>query len=102
VLLAERRKRFRRVVADGRESQPFVLKLFDPALQLDELRFAVRSPIGGPEEHQHGAPWSHDGLARPRFAVLIVEAEIGDELTDLRAEFGHVDRCVHGAALLRG
>jgi len=61
-------------------------------LQLDELRFAVRSPVSRAEEDEHRAFRSQNRLACPALAVLIAEAEIGDRLADLRTELADVDR----------
>ncbi len=91
-LLAERRENFGRVVADGRQPEALVLQLLQPALQLNELRFAVRSPVGGTVEHEHGPAGAHDRFARPDPACLIGEAEVGNLLADLRTE----RRDVHG------
>ncbi len=60
-------------------------------MQFDQLRFAVGSPVGGTDKHQHGALRSHDGIQVPRFSVLIAQAEAGYVLTHLRSELGYVD-----------
>ena len=39
---------------DGDERQPLLRDVVVAALQLHELRLAVRSPVGRAEEHQHG------------------------------------------------
>ena len=44
-----------RVVADGRNAQAGLANLGKASLQLHELTFAIRSPIGLAEEHQHSA-----------------------------------------------
>src|SRR5260370_26185986 len=43
------------IVADRGNSQALLTKPFGILLQLHELRFAVRSPIRGPEEDHHGS-----------------------------------------------
>lgn len=51
-------QRRRRIVTDRNESEPLLADLIVAALQLDELRLAVGSPIGGAEEHEHRALWA--------------------------------------------
>jgi hypothetical protein len=46
-------ERRRRIVADRNQPETLLPDLIVAALQLDELRLAVRSPIGGAEEHEH-------------------------------------------------
>jgi hypothetical protein len=43
----------RAVVANRRQLDPLLLESFFGVLQLDELRFAIRSPIGGAEEEEN-------------------------------------------------
>ena len=43
------------VVADGRDTQPELAEFSLILLQLDQLGFAIRSPVRGPEEHHDGA-----------------------------------------------
>ena len=52
----------RAVVADGSQLDPLLLKPFFRFLQLDELRFAERSPISGPEEEKNCPVHSPQGL----------------------------------------
>ena len=84
-----------RVVADSRDVDPLAAKLLKASLQLDELRAAERSPIGGAEEHQHRSARTNHRLQRLGAAVLIPETEIGNPLTDLRSELGDVDLLAH-------
>lgn len=46
---------FRGVVTDGDQPETLLLDISETALQFHELRFAVRSPVCGAKEHQHGA-----------------------------------------------
>jgi len=55
-------------------------------LQLNELRFAVRSPVGGPREDEHQAIRAHQRIPGPHLSILILQPEIGDPLADLRTE----------------
>jgi hypothetical protein len=47
----------RSVVANCSEFDPLVFKSLLGVLQLHELRFAERSPIGRPEKEQHRSVW---------------------------------------------
>ena len=76
---------FRRIVADGRQTQPLLPKFIHAAFELHELRFAVWSPIGRPEEDKHRPVRTHDRLKCPGFSVLILETKIGHVLPNLRS-----------------
>jgi hypothetical protein len=80
-----------RVVADSRDTDSLLTELFETTLQLDELRAAERSPVGGAEEHQHCAAGTHDGLQVPHAAGLVSEIEVWDALSHLRSELGDLD-----------
>jgi len=56
------------------------------ALQLDELRLAVRSPVRRTDEDKHRPLRPHDGLKISGPAVLILEVEIGYPFAYLRSE----------------
>jgi hypothetical protein len=60
-------------------------------LQLDELRAAKRSPIGGADEDQHRPAVSHDRSQRLRFTGLVVQLKVGDLVSNLRSEPGDID-----------
>ena len=60
------------------------------ALQLHELRAAVRSPIGRTEEHEHRALRPGHRFQRAEAAVLIGQAEVDGPLPHLRPERGDV------------
>jgi hypothetical protein len=79
-----------RVIGDRRQSETVLAEFLDPALQLDELRAAERSPIRRSEEHQHGAARPHDRFQIAGAAGVIRQAEIRDALPDLRPEPGDV------------
>ena len=87
----ELRERRHRVVADGGDAESFGAQLVQPALQIDELRLAVRAPVRRAVEQQQRALRSHDGRARPGLAVLVREAEVRNHLADLRTELRHID-----------
>jgi hypothetical protein len=80
-----------RVVRDRRQSDAVLAEFVDPTLQLDELRAAVRSPIRGAEEYQHGAARPHDRFEGADAAGLIRKAEVRNALAHLRPEPGDVD-----------
>jgi hypothetical protein len=94
--LAEVRQDRGRVVADGGQPDAVLTQFFDAALQLDELRAAVRSPVRGAEEHQHRAARSHDRLQVVRATVLIVQVEVRHALTHLRPQSGDVNLLARG------
>jgi hypothetical protein len=48
-------ERRRRIVADRNEPETLLPDLIVAALQLDELRLAIGSPVGRAEEHEHRA-----------------------------------------------
>jgi hypothetical protein len=75
------------------------VNLGETALQLDELRFAVRSPVGRAEEDDHRAFRTQERLQRVGLTVLIAKAEIGQVGTDLRADAFNVDFRVETARL---
>src|SRR5260370_25015254 len=91
MLAAETGEKFRRIVADRREAQALIPKFLDPVLQLDELRLAIRSPVGRTDEDDHGTLWPHDGLECPFASGLILQIEIGYAMTDLRTKLLHVN-----------
>ncbi len=55
MFLGEFGQLLRGVVADGCQFQALLLKFIDPALQLDQLRPAVGSPIRRSHEDEHGS-----------------------------------------------
>jgi hypothetical protein len=64
-----------RVIADCRQPEAGFANFLRTALQLHELRFAIESPIGGPEEDEYCALRSHHGLKRLQPAGLILQRE---------------------------
>lgn len=78
------------IITNGRDSDTFSAELIYPALQLDQLRLAIRSPVGGAVEHQHCALRTHYGIPCPGLAILVFQIEIWHSLTDLRAELRQV------------
>jgi hypothetical protein len=65
--------------------------LIKAALQLDELRLAIRSPVGRAEEHKDNALRSHQGLERADLPALVRETEPWNPAPDLRAQFLNID-----------
>jgi len=60
-----------RIVTDRDYSEALGAEIREILFQLDQLGFAVRSPIGRTEEDQHGALWTGDRWQRLLPAVLI-------------------------------
>ena len=65
------------VIADGSQLEALLFKFCDGGLQLDQLPFAVRSPIGGTENQQNRSLWAFQGGERLLFAKLIACGKIG-------------------------
>ena len=91
-----------RVTADGGQAQSPLREGILLSLQLHELRPAIRSPVCGPEEDEHEAPGSHEGLQGVLQARLIGKGEAGGGIADLGPEGGDVDVRVAGHGLLSG
>ena len=83
--VAERREDLLCVVADGRDSDSLAASLLNPAMQLHELRSAVRSPIRRPVEDQHGPVRPHDRFQGLGPSGLILKTEVRTLLPHLRA-----------------
>ena len=81
----------RRVVADRYQFQSLLANLINAPLQLDQLRPAVGSPIRRSYEDEHGSLRSYDRLQCPGLAMLILQAEVGHSLADLRPQCGDID-----------
>jgi hypothetical protein len=92
--MAEFGEDLRWVITDGRNSEAFRAKFIYSSLQLDQLRFAIGSPVSGTVENQHHAVRTHDGIKGPGLAVLVLQIEIRHSLADLRAKLRHV----HGSS----
>jgi hypothetical protein len=80
--LCEVGENFGRVVGDDDNSQALLTELVGILLQLDELRFAIRSPICGAVEVNRGALGSPDGVEIPHLARLVRGPESGNLLSD--------------------
>ena len=70
------------VVTDGRQSQRLLADFGKTLFQLDQLGFAIRSPIGRAEEDQNRPLGSHDGLKRLASTVLVGCLEVGNPGAD--------------------
>ncbi len=75
------------VVADGDDLAAGCLDGFKALLQLDQLRFAVGSPIGRAMEDEGDGAQLEEGGERAFLSVLIAEGEVGRGLAD--GEAGH-------------
>ena len=108
--ISEELQRGRGIVADGRQPQAAFREIASTLLQLDQLAFAERSPVGGPVEDKHRPLRSAYGFERPRLAVLVGQAEIRDfcarsETLPKRGETKNKERvdeiparCYHGSS----
>ena len=82
------------VVTNSRDFDAFRSKFIYSALQLDQLRFAVWSPIGGSVEDEHRAFRTHDGINGPGLPVLVLQIKFRHSLANLWAKL----RQVHGSS----
>jgi hypothetical protein len=77
---------FRAIVTDRRQLDPSALESLFCLLELDELRFAERSPVGGAEEKKNSPIRSPQGLVRLWAIKLIAQCEGGHLLSDWQAD----------------
>ena len=75
------------VVADGRYTKTVLPDRVQMLFQLDELDLAERSPIRGPEEHEHGPFRTHDRFESLVPALLVGRRKSGYRLTQIRSGF---------------
>ena len=73
---------FFRVIADGRQLDALLFESRDGALQLDQLPFAERSPVGGTEKEKNGAVPSFQGIESLYATKLVTKRKGGSSLTD--------------------
>ena len=79
------------IVADRDQAKALSGDIRVTALQLHELRFAVRSPIGGPKEHEHRAFRAVGRCQRVRLSQLVDAGECGHLRAHLGAQSCSVD-----------
>ena len=60
--------------------------------QLDELGFAIGSPVGGAEEYNHRAFGPEQAGESAGLAILILELEAGQLAAERGAEIARVER----------
>jgi hypothetical protein len=60
-----------RVVTDSRQFDALLLESLSGTLQLDQLPFTERSPVGGTEEEKYGATSSFQCVQALRSAELV-------------------------------
>ncbi len=89
--LRERLERAGRIVADGDKPEALRDDFTMTALQLDQLRLAVRSPISGTKEHQHQTIGTARGVEGLALAELIDAVEGGNGGADLRPDRRRID-----------
>ena len=85
------------LIADRRHTEPLFPDCGEILLQLHELDFTERSPIGGAEEDPHGAFRPHNRLQGRRAPVLTCRGkrrnllnDLGTGLDVLRVERSHL------------
>ena len=86
--VGERLQYFHAVVADGRQFDSLLFKSCFGVLQLDQLPFAVRSPVGGTKEKQNGAVRSFQRGQALFLAKLVASRERRGLLTDAQPNIG--------------
>jgi hypothetical protein len=91
VPVGKRGEDFTAVVADRDEPESFLADERQVALQLDQLRAAIRSPIGRSEEDDQCPLRTGNRLETLRLSAVVGEREVGDASADLRPERGDVD-----------
>jgi hypothetical protein len=75
------------VIADGCYAETLLPDRVQMLFQLDELDLAERSPIRGPEEHEHGPFRTHDRFESLVPALLVGRRKSRHLLTHLRSGF---------------
>jgi hypothetical protein len=68
---------FLAVIADCRQFDPLLFKSCFCVLQLDQLPFAVGSPVGRAEKQKNGAVWSFQRIQALLLAKLVARRESG-------------------------
>jgi hypothetical protein len=71
VPVSEKLQDLLRVIADGRELDPLRFESRDGALQLDQLPFAERSPVGGTKKEEDSSLRSFQGIESLCSAKLV-------------------------------
>src|SRR5262249_4841593 len=88
MLRGERREHVDRIVTYGEERNALPAECFGYLLQLNELRFAIRSPPGAAIEHDQRRAAGAGRVQVDHGAGLIREADVREPLTYLRALAG--------------
>jgi hypothetical protein len=73
------------VIAERRQLDALLFKSCDGSLQLDQLPFAVRSPVGGTEYQQNGSVRPFQGFESLHISKLVARGKIGRLLPDLQS-----------------
>ncbi len=92
VRLGEGRQDRDRVVADRKECDAIRGQRGKHLLQLDQLRFAVGSPLGAPVENDDGLATGSRGVEVDRAPGLIRQHDIGKALAFVRPDLAEVSR----------
>jgi hypothetical protein len=74
-----------RVIADRCQPQPLLPDRIQISLQLHELRFAERSPVGRAEKDEHRSFRASDGFQGLSAAFLILSRKIWHPVSNRRA-----------------
>jgi hypothetical protein len=74
------------VIAERGQLDALLLKSGDRGLQLNQLPFAVRSPIGGTKNQQRRSFRSPQSFKRLFMAKLVASGKVGRLLADLQPD----------------
>ena len=80
------------IVADRSDSQAPITDSLQVFLQLDQLRFAERSPVGGTIENQDHAVWSGNTPQVLHLAILIEGFEVPGFRSYIRTDLNLLPR----------
>jgi hypothetical protein len=90
-LRGERRQRGDRVVADRENGDVRSLEVRGARLQLDELRFAVRSPARAAVKNDQRFPATSDVVQVDRFSPLILQNDVQKATANRRADAAEIE-----------
>src|SRR5258708_38987487 len=80
------------VEIDSRQLDSLLLEAFSGRLQLNELAFAVRAPIGGAVKKKHGAFRASERIESLRLAKLVARGKVRSFLPGAESHLGkHLD-----------
>jgi hypothetical protein len=91
VAVGEKFQDFFRVIADSSQFDPLLLESRNRTLQLDQLPFAERSPIGETEKEKNGAVRAFQAIESLYPAKLVAKRKRRSLLTDRKANRHQLD-----------